>query len=180
MTETKTVTLAERSSLHAYRAGRQVLIVAEGKLPHPGFEVDVVEDPRRIFPPQFQLVRRSLPGTFPQVVTPYQYAESVPFPADQKSITVHHAEGFDEVDIQECGPDLAAYKAAVGDKDDEAIGFSKRLDFTEAFANAVANLPPSGIADGIDRVTVLEIGGLSGGFFPRRELFVRIRRVETT
>ncbi|WP_305783509.1 hypothetical protein [Symbioplanes lichenis] len=156
----------------------QILIVAEGKLPSPGFEVDIAEDPRRIFPQQFDLVRRPLDGFFPQVVTPYTYSESVLFPADQAVVTVHHAEGSDEVRIQKCGRELAAYKRAVADKGDEATGFSKNLSFDEAFANAVAALPPSTtpIADGIETIVVQEIGGLFGGFFPRRDLFVRVRR----
>ncbi len=174
----KTRTLAERGSIRAFRAGPQILIVAEGKLPSPGFEVDIAPNPRRIFPQQFDLVRITLPGIFPQVVTPYQHSEAVLFPTGQPTVTVHHAEGSDEVEIKESGPQLAAFRAAVSERDDEATGFSKKLSFDEAFANAVAALPPSKspVADGIETIVVQEIGGLFGGFFPRRELFVRVRR----
>lgn len=177
-----TRTLAERGSIRAYRAGPQILIVAEGKLPSPGFAIDIVENPRRIFPQQFDLVRLTLPGVFAQVVTPYQYSEAVLFPAGRPTVTVHHAEGSDEVEIHDCGPELAAFRAAVSDRGDEATGFSKRLSFDEAFANAVAALPPGTvpIADGIETVVVQETGGLFGGFFPRRELFVRVRRTDVS
>jgi len=45
--------LAQRTLLRAFRAGKYVLIVAEGELPTPGFDVDIEQSPLRIFPPQF-------------------------------------------------------------------------------------------------------------------------------
>ncbi|HSV64666.1 MAG TPA: hypothetical protein VLJ59_02000 [Mycobacteriales bacterium] len=183
-TITTTSELAQRTKIRAFQAGpRHVLIVAEGELPTPGFDVDIEQSPLKIFPPQFNLLRRPRPGIFPQVVTPYRHAERVPFPAGQEIVTVHHAEGSDRVPIEECGPELAAYVQAVngagttGDVD-EATGFSKNLSFDEAFADALANLPPfsSPVADALARVEVLEIGGLFGGFAGFHDLFVKVRR----
>lgn len=181
-------TLAQRTQIRAFRTGEQVLIVAEGELPSPGFSVHIVQSPIRIFPPQFNLVRCPLPGFFPQVITPFRHAESVAFPADQKAITVHHADGSDEVGIEDCPAELGAYAHAVtGSPDrpcppnaDEATGFSKKLSFDEAFANALANLPPLGPShpDALTRVQVLEIGGLFGGFAGFHDLFVRICRTQ--
>jgi len=178
--------LAQRTLLRAFRAGKYVLIVAEGELPTPGFDVDIEQSPLRIFPPQFNLLQCPRPGIWPQVITPYCYAESVPFPADQEAVTVHHAEGSDEVSIEDCTKELAGYARAIqGDADqpcppgtDEATGFSRKLSFDEAFANAVANLPPveSPVADALTRVQVLEVGGLFGGFAGFNDLFVRICR----
>jgi hypothetical protein len=101
-------------------------------------------------------------------------------------VTVHHADGSDRVTIEDCGAELAAYARAVsGDADrrpcpqgaDEAIGFSKRLSFEEAFADALAKLPPiTSPADALARVEVVEIGGLFGGFAGFHDLFVRICR----
>ena len=93
--------LAQRTLLRAFRAGKYVLIVAEGELPTPGFDVDIEQSPLRIFPPQFNLLQCPRPGIWPQVITPYCYAESVPFPADQEAVTVHHAEGSDKVSIED-------------------------------------------------------------------------------
>jgi hypothetical protein len=93
--------LAERTRIRAFRAGADVLIVAEGELPSPAFEADIVESPLLIFPPQFNLLRCPLSGIFPQVVTPFVYAERVRFPEDQPTVTVHHAGGVDVVDIEE-------------------------------------------------------------------------------
>ncbi len=183
---TVTCELAQRTRIRAFRAQQYVLIIAEGELPTPGFDVDIAQSPLKIFPPQFNLLRCPRPGIWPQVVTPYRYAETVRFPADQPTVTVHHADGADQVDIERCGKELADYLRAVsGDADrpcppgaDEATGFSKKLSFDEAFANARANLPPvkSPGADILERIQVVEIGGLFGGIAGFHDLFVRICR----
>ncbi|MGH4001655.1 MAG: hypothetical protein ACRDTJ_29805, partial [Pseudonocardiaceae bacterium] len=61
---------------------------------------------------------------------------------------------------------------------DEAIGFSKKLSFDEAFANARANLPPveSPGTDTVERIQVLKIGGLFGSVAGFHDMFVRICR----
>jgi hypothetical protein len=177
---------AQRTSIRAFRAGLYVLIFAEGSLPTPGFDVDIVQSPLEIFPPQFIVLRCARPGIWPQHVTPYRHAEPVRFPPDQQVITVHHADGSDQVEIQDCGPELAAFtQATIGDTDrahtpgvDEATGFSRKLSFEEAFANAVANLPPiePPVADALSQVKVLEIGGLFGGLLAFHHLFIKISR----
>lgn len=143
----------------------------------------------RIFPQQFDLMRCPKPGIWPQVVTSYRYAETVAFPEDQDVVTVHHAEGSDAVSIEDCGVELSTFaKAVTGDTDnaakqcppgaDQATGMSKTLSFDEAFAKAVANLPPvkSPPADALSRVEVVEIGGLFGGIAGFHDLFVRVCR----
>jgi hypothetical protein len=180
--------LARRTLLRAFRVGKYVLIVAEGELPTPGFDVDIEQSPLRIFPPQFNLLQCPRPGIWPQIITPYCYSESVLFPADQDTITIHHAEGSDEVSIEDCPSELAGYDRAIkGDPDqpcppgsDEATGFSGKLSFDEAFANALANLPPveSPVSDALTRIQVLEIGGLFGGIAGFNDLFVRICRTQ--
>lgn len=177
---------AQRNQIRAFRAGQYVLIVAEGNRPSPGYRIDIVPSLLKIFPQQFNLVQCPLPGIFPQVITPYRYAESVPFPPDRDTVTVHHAEGSDPVKIEECPAELAGYSHAIkGDGSrscppgaDEATGFSKKLSFEEAFANALASLPPiePPVADALSRVQVVEIGGLFGGFAGFNDLFVRICR----
>jgi hypothetical protein len=179
--------LAQRDRIQAFRVDQNVLLIAEGELPSPGFQADIRPNPRRIFPQQFDLVRCELPGVFPQVVIPYRHAESVPFPPDQDVITVHHADGSDRVQIQEYGPELGQYATAMRGSSgyecppgaDEATGFSSNLSFDEAFADALANLPPldlGGTADVLVRVQVVEIGGLFGGIAGFNDLFVRVCR----
>jgi hypothetical protein len=181
-----TCELAARTQLRAVRAGDHVLIIAEGDLPTPGYQVDIVQDPRRIFPAQYDLLRCRLPGVFPTVITPYRYAETVRHPADHATITVHHADGSDVVDIEECGAELAPYADVMhGTEDttcpddaDRATGFSRNLSFDEAFADAVAQLPPLDVqgVDILSRVRVIEVGGLFGGIAGFHDLFVSVCR----
>lgn len=178
--------LADRTSIRAFRAGKQILIVAEGELPTPGFTVDIAPSPLRIFPQQFNLLRCPKPGIWPQVVTPYRVAETFAYPEDQPKVTVHHAEGTDQVTIEDCGTTLSTFADTVrGDAgkqcppgSDQATGLSRNLSFEEAFAKAVANLPPvqNPVPDALTRVEVVEIGGLFGGIAGFRDLFVRICR----
>jgi hypothetical protein len=62
--------LATRTRIRAVRVDQYLLLIAEGKLPSPGFQVDIRQDPRRIFPPQLDLLRCQLPGSFPRSSPP--------------------------------------------------------------------------------------------------------------
>jgi hypothetical protein len=179
--------LAQRSRIQAFRVGRYVVIVAEGDLPSPGFDVDIELSPIDIFPPQYNLLRRQRPGFFPQVIVPYRYGELVLFPEDEPRVTVHHSDGQDEVEIQGYGEDLAELAAVVDDQTQEdsasdtgeAIGASRRLSFDEAFADAIDKLRPSfpQHPDALSRVEVAEISGLFGGIAGFHHLFVKVRHV---
>jgi hypothetical protein len=187
-TETATAwELAQRTKIRAFRSGRYVLIAAEGDLPTPGYEVDIEQNPARIFPQQYNLLHRERPGVWPAVVVPYRYGEVVVFPADQPAVTVHHADGQDRVEIEACGADLALFEAAVSEGQvaataapaNEATGMSPRLSFDEAFADAVSKLPESFPThpDALTSVDVVHIGGLFGGIAGFHHLVVRIRSV---
>ena len=172
--------LAERSSIRIFQCGGSILICAEGDLPSPGFEVKIEQSPLRIFPPQFNIVRCRLPGVFPQVITPYRICRSFPLGDKVPEITVHHAEGSDQVATEPCKDDHYGYEDSCRYDDDDhggvpATGRSAALSFDEAFADALAQLPPSPVADGQTRVKVTEIGGLFGGIAGFHELFVKIR-----
>ncbi|MGH3696596.1 MAG: hypothetical protein ACRDRX_21845 [Pseudonocardiaceae bacterium] len=178
--------LAQRSRIRAFRARQYVLIIAEGETPTPGFDVRIEQSPLKIFPPQFNVLQCPRSGIFPQVITPYLVAEAVRYPEDQATVTVHHADGADQVKIEPCGKELASFMRAVGydaarpcpPGADEATGFSKKLSFDEAFANARANLPPfkTDVADALETIEVVEIGALFGGIAGFHDLFVRICR----
>jgi hypothetical protein len=175
--------LADRRSIRAFRIGGRVLIIAIGELPSPGFRVDIVQSPLRIFPQQFELIRIPLPGVWPQVITPYRYAEIVRFPVGQDVIRVHHADGVDAVEIQPWGPELGPLAALLPDQQvpggDEATGLSADLSFDEAFRDAVAGLPPLNggvVADQLATVRVIDIAGLFGGIAGFHHLAVRVRR----
>ncbi|MEM7042053.1 MAG: hypothetical protein AAF543_04500 [Pseudomonadota bacterium] len=172
--------LANRSSIRITQCDGNILICAEGDLPSPGFEVKIEQSPLRIFPPQYNIVRCRLPGVFPQVITPYKICRSFPLGDKVPEITVHHAEGSDKVAVEACKDDDYGYQESCRYADDHdggvpATGRSAALSFDEAFADALAQLPPSPVADGQTRVKVTEIGGLFGGIAGFHELFVKIR-----
>ena len=178
--------LARCSSIRAFRAGRYVLILAEGELPTPGYEVDLEIDRARFFPVRYDLIWRERDRR-PQVVVPYRYGEVVRFPADQSTVTVRHADGEDQVEIEACGIELAEFEAMVADRPDssgapdavEVTGLSPNLRFEEAFADAKANLPPFDPPDPgtLERIDVVEISSLFGGIADFHHLVVRIRRI---
>ncbi len=177
--------LSTRTAIRAFYAYEYLLIVAEGELPTPGFEVDIEQSPLTIFPPQFSLLRCPLPGVFPQVVTPFRYVETFRVVPRPEAVTVHHAEGSDEVKVEDWGPELGAFAQAMRRYEeecpegaDQATGFSKNLSFDEAFRDALAKLPPveDPHPDQLERVRVLEIGALFGGIAGFRDLTVTVCR----
>jgi len=178
--------LARRSKICAFRAGRYVLILAEGELPTPGYEVDIKIDRARAFPARYDLIWRQ-PDLRPRVVVPYRYGEVVQFPVDQPTVTVRHADGEDQVEIEACGIELAEFEAMVADRSDgsgspdavEVTGLSPNLRFEEAFADAKANLPPFDPphTDALERIKVVEMGSLFGGIADFHHLVVRIQRI---
>ena len=153
-------------------------------------------NPARIYPPQYDLLSRRLPGIQPQVVTPYRHGEVVSYPADQPTVTVNHAEGQDSVAIETSGNPLAQYLAVLPGQGNqpsvaapgapgpvppgpvEATGLSGNLRFDEAFADALGKLPPVAPShpDALTHVEVVSIEGLFGGFAGFHHLAVRVRR----
>ncbi|HWB70693.1 MAG TPA: hypothetical protein VG452_00620 [Egibacteraceae bacterium] len=108
--------LSTRSSIRAFYAREHLLIVAEGELPSPGYLVDIEQSLIEIFPPQFSLLRCRRPGVFPAVITPFRHSESFRIGETRpEQVTVHHAEGSDEVVVEDCGAELGAYAQAVGE-----------------------------------------------------------------
>jgi hypothetical protein len=180
---------ATRTELSAFRVLGYVLITARGENPHPGYVVDIRQSLIRIFPPQFALVRRQLPGLWPQQISPYRYAEVISYPVDQSTVRVHHADGFDDVEIQEAAKQLESFISAIRGSEqrpcppgaEQATGFSRTFSFDEAFADAQARFPesPDTHPDQLVTLEVLETGALIGGFAGFNHLFVRVSRTIT-
>lgn len=176
--------LAKRRTIRAFRLGCYILIVAEGTLPSPAYEPDIEPSPLEIYPQQYVLLRRLRPGNWVQVEVDYVHAELFVYPKDQGVVTVHHADGYDEVKIEEPGADLGQFAQLVAKESreldarvSEATGTSPSLMFDEAFKNALANLPdfPPSHPDELTHVEVLNTGGLFGGFAGFHHLYVQIR-----
>lgn len=64
-----------RTSLRAFHCGQHLLLVAEGELPSPGYDVDIERGLLDVEPPAFTLLRCVKSGFWPQVITPYRYCE---------------------------------------------------------------------------------------------------------
>ena len=172
--------LADRVTIRAFRTEGHLLIAATGNLPDPGYDVEIEQAPLRIFPPQYSIMRYRRAGMFPRLLTPFRICRSFPFGDRVPEITVNHGEGTDEVRVDPCDDVLTWYEESCRYDDDigssvPATGRSKTLSFDEAFADALDQVPPSPVDDGMTRVKVTEIGGLFGGAAGFRELFVKIQ-----
>ncbi len=100
---------AVRTAIHAFYSHSQLLIVAEGELPSPEFEIDIsqlVTEESGI--PTFQLTRRPRPGTenAPLAKTPFRYGEIFSIGRPPENVLVRHASGFDEVNVEFTRQDL--------------------------------------------------------------------------
>ena len=179
---------AQRTTIRAFRPGTSVLIVADGELPHAGYDVEIALRPEDIFPSWYEVLGCPRPGFFPPAKVPYRVSQTIQHPEDQATVKVFHADGDDDVTIEPCGDELAAYAAVVGgatrgpedsDMADEATGFSRILIFDDAFQDALTRLPPiepGGPPDTMHTARVEEIGALFGGVAGFHDLYVRIRR----
>lgn len=173
--------LARRETIRAMRNTRYVVVVAEGRKPNPGYEVDLEQSPLKIYPPQYNLVWYQRPGTWPQVVVPYRHTEILIVPRGQETLTVHHDEGTDEVPIEDAGPGLEPFVEVTSEPTGiatggEAVGTSGNLKFDEAFADALANLEDTDprFPDQLTTVRVLEVGGWFGGIAGFHHLYVKV------
>lgn len=177
--------LASRTRIRAFHAGRYVLILAEGEQPTPGHEVGIEPDRAMASPPRYDLMWRAR-EPLTRVVVPYRYSEVVQFPADQRTVTVRHADGEDQTEIEACGPELAEFEAAVSDRAGtggapgavEVAGLSRDLRFEEAFAAARNSLPPYDPPgpDTLERIEVVAVEGLFGSLANLHHLVVRVQR----
>lgn len=180
-------TLARRTAVEAYRFLGQIVIVVDGELPGPGFEVDIDTRPTHDGRPAFQLVRRARPGMWPAVVTPFRYGEMFELDSSPDEVELYHADGVDRVPVR-ADRNVPAYDDNAPGQEQVltgtepvvhlATGFSPALSFDEAFADALQNLPSfqPKHPDQMARVKVEEIGALFGGIAGFHQLFVKIRR----
>jgi hypothetical protein len=228
---------AVRTAIHAYYSHSQLLIVAEGELPSPEYEIDISQVSGDEGIPTFQLMRRARPAAeaAPPAKTPFRYGEIFSIGRPPENILVRHAAGFDEVNVEFTRQDLVdiVLSLSAGDvemalpdpgqedgevtgrfqaippppphaisHDDapvmsrpltgaekagilsdiavryrESIGYSNKLSFDEAFADAVKKLPPASVKfpDMLETVEVVQIGASFGGIAGFHRLEVRIR-----
>ncbi len=244
--------LATRTSVTAYYSRSQLLIIAEGKLPTPDWEIDISQDHSRTELPTFVLTRRPRPGDTSNDETPFRYGEIFTIGRPPDSILLRHVDGTDRVDVEFTRDDLVDIVLSLSLEDNssqvleiplsldtgddpppvrraekpadkkpvmvgkpatpsqrppapgmqlsssggmgtsfgsqqnlsdmgvryrEAVGYSNKLSFDEAFADALKKLPPPSMKfpDMMETVEVVHIGGTFGGIAGFHRMEVRIR-----
>ncbi len=113
---------AVRTALHAYYSHSQLLIVAEGELPSPEYEIDISQATNSDDGiPTFQLMRRprGASETFAATKTPFRYGEIFSIGRPPENILVRHAAGFDEVNVEFTRLDLVDIVLSLGAGDVE-------------------------------------------------------------
>lgn len=228
---------AARTAIHAFYSHSQLLIVAEGELPSPEYEIDISQSPTDTGVPTFHLTRRPRPTATDAVQpTPFRYGEIFSIGRPPDIVLVRHSTGFDEVHVEFTRKDLVdivlslsggSIEVALSDPDPddtippppphaaplagdpvvkpspiadsharpltghekagiladiavryrESVGYSNKLSFDEAFADALKKLPPASVkfADMLETVEVVHIGASFGGIAGFHRLEVRIR-----
>ena len=177
--------LSSRDSTRAFFGHGHLVVVAEGHFPTPGYAGDIEVSLIDVFPPEYNILRRRLPGAYPRVLAPFVLAEIFPLPTRPDHVRVHHADGTDEVPVEDLDDALPGSAAVLGSTaaaltggGDSAVGFSPDLSFDEAFADALGKLPPltAPHADALATVRVVDSGAMFGGIAGFHHLYVRVER----
>jgi hypothetical protein len=174
--------LAHRKSIQAFYFGQFLLIVAEGDLPTPCYDVTIEQNLLTVEPPEFILKSCRTGGFCPAVITPYKTSKLFPRKSRPSEVVVHHADGSDHVKVEYLGEKSdfsTSLGGGYGAGDEEASGRSRNLSFDEAFADALKNLPPRTPTnpDELEVVVVTEIRGEFGGIAGFHDLVVKVRRL---
>jgi len=192
--------LARRTLIQALSHRGTLALFASGQVPNPGYHVRFDRSLPGVVPPQFARLQQQGSGISVHGMTPYAVSQLFALGAYRETIVVAHADGHDEVSVEaiaeppevgvtELAPGISSVPyvlppSATGSSHGSttASGYSRRFDFSEALAEAIAALPPPTEVvhpDDLTRVTVLEVGVELGGVAGFHHLFVRVRREPT-
>ena len=227
--------LAKRTAIYAFYSRSQLLIIAEGELPSPDWDLDIAQaaDAAEVF----EIRARRRPGPATGETTPFRYGEIFTLGRPAEHVVVRHVDGQDSVPVQFTEEDLVdiVLSLSLEDSQDvelggiepveveiddapvsapapapaptpppappaspplqpaparpspilsdisvryrEATGYSNKLSFDEAFADALKRLPPPAVKfpDMLETVEVVHIGGSFGGIAGFHRLEVRVR-----
>ncbi len=174
--------LANRESIRAFYSNGVLLILATGQA-SAGDAIDI--DMVRGSGPPLELVlqRCPKPGVWPDVMRSYTHKESFVLTRHPErvriagTVRIHHQDGVDEVPLEGLPAELAdLVPPPVAGGERRATGYSSNLSFDEAFADAVKTITAEQDLhpDELLKVRVEEVGGLFGGLFGFRELYVKL------
>jgi hypothetical protein len=169
---------ASRTAVRAFSFPGHLVVAAEGQVPTPCHQVRVDRVVlKRGAEAEYSLKQCIDPRVrCMQVVTPYEVSQTFVERHVPDEVTVHHADGADRVRVEPLAEPVAAAELAEERVGGVAIGYSDRLSFQEAFANAVAQIPMPRSADAFLRVRVEDIGGEFGGIAGFHHLYVKVRK----
>jgi len=97
--------LAKRTAIYAFYSRSQLLIITEGELPTPDYDLDIgqTEEGER---PTFELRARRRPGPDSGEMTPFRYGEIFAIGRPSDTITLRHQDGEDNVPVEYTEEDL--------------------------------------------------------------------------
>jgi len=137
--------LAKRTAIYAFYSRSQLLIIAEGELPTPDFDLDIgqVEEGER---PTFELRARRRPGPATGETTPFRYGEIFSIGRPSELITLRHVDGDDNVPVEYTEEDLVDIVLSLSledSQDVELAGIGVEADDEKPAAKAEGRPPPS-------------------------------------
>jgi hypothetical protein len=97
--------LAKRTAIYAFYARSQLLIIAEGELPSPDYDLDIGQVDE-IAGPVFELRARRRPGPATGATTPFRYGEIFSIGRPSETIKLRHEAGEDNVPVEYTEEDL--------------------------------------------------------------------------
>jgi hypothetical protein len=225
--------LAKRTAIFAFYSRSQLLIIAEGVLPTPDWDLDIGQAGDETAP-VFEIRARRRPGPGEGEPTQFRYGEIFTIGRPAEHVVVRHSEGQDNVPVEFTEEDLVdivlslsledSHDVEIGGLEDvvveataqpvpppaprppapavqssapatppparpspilsdigvryrEAVGYSNKLSFDEALADALKRLPPPAVKfpDMLETVEVVHIGGAFGGIAGFHRLEIRVR-----
>ena len=173
--------LAHVEEARAYYFADHVLLTIRGEKPNPCHTLDLEKSLLTVEPPGFIARWYSHPGLCPEVVTAYAYQEVFFIGGWRETVKLYHADGDWEIPVQDLSqePEEASVRAdlVLGDRQDEATGYSDSFDFAEAFRDAIGKLPDrgAGIPDWLYTYEVTSIGAEIGGIAGFNHMYVKVR-----
>ncbi len=134
--------LAKRTAIYAFYSRSQLLIIAEGELPTPDFDLDIgqIEEGDR---PIFELRARRRPGPATGETTPFRYGEIFSIGRPSELITLRHVDGDDNVPVEYTEEDLVDIVLSLSLEDTQDVELAGiEIDTDEA--DAVQAKPAAG------------------------------------
>jgi len=134
--------LAKRTAIYAFYSRSQLLIIAEGELPTPDFDLDIarVDEGER---PTFELRARRRPGPATGETTPFRYGEIFSIGRPSELITLRHVDGDDNVPVEYTDEDLVDIVLSLSledSQDVELAGMGFEVDDERPAAKATAKM----------------------------------------